>query len=553
MKCLTALATACLVCMPSLALTPAQSLEEQSAQAQSLFDKHAYADAAAAFEKIAADSSFSGLQPWPDALYGTARAEALAGHPDKALEALTKAVDLGGTPSADAVTKEAAFASLRETPRFKEQVARLEKEAALWKDDPAIATPYKPMLSEAEKVAGLSKLWSEARFNFPFFGRVPDLDWDAAYMATLPQVIGAKTTVDYYAVLIRFMATLKDGHTRIIAPPELHSHFYGVTAIETRLIEGKIVVIGVSDPALAAQGINIGAEVVAIDGKPALEYAKDDVAPNVYGFTPQDRDVWIYGYQLLRGPASKPVRLTLRDADGKTGTAVVPRHQNTGPFGILPEEDLTAHFKMLLSNIAYLKVNVFADDSGAQAMRKNFAAIKNAKGLIIDIRDNGGGNSDNGYALLSMLVNTPFHDSNWRTRDYKAAFRSWNVPIGWMRASAGTYQPDPKLYYAGPVVVLTSPRTYSAAEDFTVAFVAAKRGMLVGQTTGGSTGNPMLIKLPGGGLAFICTKDDSFPDGRVFEGVGIAPDIAVKPTIADIRAGRDPVLERAAEMLKMKF
>jgi C-terminal processing protease CtpA/Prc len=60
----------------------------------------------------------------------------------------------------------------------------------------------------------------------------------------------------------------------------------------------------------------------------------------------------------------------------------------------------------------------------------------------------------------------------------------------------------------------------------------------------------MLIKLPGGGMAFICTKDDSFASGRVFEGVGIAPDIEVKPTIADIRAGRDPVLEKAVALLK---
>jgi carboxyl-terminal processing protease len=75
---------------------------------------------------------------------------------------------------------------------------------ALWNNDPAIATAYKPVLTDAEKVAGLSKLWSEARFNFPVFSRVPGVDWDELYAEYLPQVIAVKTTADYYRVLMRF-------------------------------------------------------------------------------------------------------------------------------------------------------------------------------------------------------------------------------------------------------------------------------------------------------------------------------------------------------------
>ncbi|HXZ79092.1 MAG TPA: hypothetical protein VEG30_04125 [Terriglobales bacterium] len=89
------------------------------------------------------------------------------------------------------------FIALRDRPEFKALVARLQREAALWNDSPALATPLKPMLSEEEKVAGLSKIWSEARFNFPFLGRI-DVDWNAEYMAFLPQVRAAKTTEDYY-------------------------------------------------------------------------------------------------------------------------------------------------------------------------------------------------------------------------------------------------------------------------------------------------------------------------------------------------------------------
>ena len=105
--------------------------------------------------------------------------------------------------------------------------------------------------------------------------------------------------------------------------------------------------------------------------------------------------------------------------------------------------------------------------------------------------------------------------------------------------------PDGKRHYAGPVLVLTSARTYSAAEDFVVAFDAMQRGRIVGEATGGSTGQPLLFDLPGGGKARICTKRDSYPDGREFVGVGVQPQVAVHPRAADLQAGRDTVLHAA--------
>ncbi|HUO98223.1 MAG TPA: S41 family peptidase [Rhizomicrobium sp.] len=550
MKFSAALFAATLLSNSALALTPTERFDQASKQAQALFDARDYARAAAALKTIADDPTFAAQQDYPDRFYALARASAALGKGDEAIAALTKAVDLGATPTSEEVTNEKEFASLKDDARFKQQVARIVKAEALWKDDPALATPYKPVLSEAEKVAGLSKLWAEARFDFAFFGRIPEVDWDATYMAYLPQVIAAKTTEDYYRVLMRFMATLKDGHTRVLAPPELQDRFNGVTKVTTRLIEGKVLVTGVSDRALEVQGVKTGAEIVQIDGRPALEYAKAEVEPYVFGFTPQDRNVWTYDYALLRGPVDQPVRLTLREAGGKTVTATVPRQHNNGPFGILPEIDLAPHFRMLPGNIAYLQVNVFVDDNGAKAMRENFAAISRADGLIIDVRENSGGNDDNAHLILQMLADKPYMGNNWRTRDYRAAFRSWSRPIGWMRRAGGEHQPDPKYHFGGPVIVLTSARTFSAAEDFTSGFDAMKRGRIVGETTGGSTGNPYLFALPGGGRAFVCTKDDTYWNGQVFEGVGIKPDVAVSPTIADIRAGRDRVLEKAVNLLR---
>ena len=71
--------------------------------------------------------------------------------------------------------------------------------------------------------------------------------------------------------------------------------------------------------------------------------------------------------------------------------------------------------------------------------------------------------------------------------------------------------------------MLIGPQTFSAAEDFLVSFDVLKRGVIVGEASGGSTGQPMFMSLPGGGQGRICVKRDTYPDGTAFVGKGIAP------------------------------
>ena len=79
---------------------------------------------------------------------------------------------------------------------------------------------------------------------------------------------------------------------------------------------------------------------------------------------------------------------------------------------------------------------------------------------------------------------------------------------------------------------------------------AGKRARLVGTPTGGSTGQPLQIPLPGGGRARVCAKRDTFPDGTEFVGIGVIPDVEVRPTVADFAAGRDVVFERGLAELR---
>ncbi len=120
------------------------------------------------------------------------------------------------------------------------------------------------------------------------------------------------------------------------------------------------------------------------------------------------------------------------------------------------------------------------------------------------------------------------------------------------RLDIGNYDwnPNKTTVFTGKVVVLAGPDSYSAAEDFLASFKHLKRGTVVGETTGGSTGQPLTFPLPFGGMGVICAKRDVLPDWNEFVGVGIPPDVQVKPSLKAFLAGEDEVLGTAMKILK---
>jgi C-terminal processing protease CtpA/Prc len=97
-----------------------------------------------------------------------------------------------------------------------------------------------------------------------------------------------------------------------------------------------------------------------------------------------------------------------------------------------------------------------------------------------------------------------------------------------------------------PVYILTSRRTFSAAEDFLIYLNYSKNIIRIGQATGGSSGQPLVFNLPHGISARVCTKADEFPDGTDFINIGIKPHVAVESSIKD---EKDVELNKALEMI----
>jgi C-terminal processing protease CtpA/Prc len=171
-----------------------------------------------------------------------------------------------------------------------------------------------------------------------------------------------------------------------------------------------------------------------------------------------------------------------------------------------------ASFMLRRDGMAVLTINEFEDTKGIKLLLANLPQVESAKGLIIDVRANGGGSTP--FDLLQILAEKPIPGPLQRTRSYQAVDRARGMLPGW--SDLPTEQiPADKLHHVDvPVAVLTSAMTFSAAEDFVAAFAAMHRGITVGEKTGCSTGQPLIFHLPGGGTARVCTKNDRAGDER---------------------------------------
>jgi carboxyl-terminal processing protease len=465
------------------------------------------------------------------------------GSRENALSSLEAMAALSWYPSVGkSIETEEAFTSIRDDPRF-QHIASLEALPERLLGSAAFASPYKEQLTAEERVAGLSLFWSEARLSFVYFDHVPDLDWNSVYKEYLSKVLAANSTREYYDVLMQLAPLLQDAHTNIYPPKELSE---ARPPIETGLYDGAVLIKSIYSPSLAKQ-LHIGDEILAIDGVPVKQYAERSVAPYVSSSTQQDKLVRMYDYELLSGDASKPVALKLRDAKGSVRENIVAR----SGYEDLSYESQPA-FRMLPSQIAYINLDSFESDEGVKAFEAALPTILKARGLVIDVRDNGGGSTDYGQMILSFLTKGPIRNPVSYYRSESAVIRAHggvSVNLVPTADDGGPYLARHSEVFEGPVAVLTGPHTFSAAEDFVAAFGAIHRGITVGEKTAGSTGQPLFFDLPGGGSARICVKRDLAPDEKEFVGKGIQPTFEVHRGVADVRGGRDPVLDAAITQL----
>ncbi len=452
-------------------------------------------------------------------------------------------IDVTFQLTGDDATIVEAWQKLKKAGRFSKQI----KSWAVLLDNTELLFPR---LTPEQRVEAFTRLWSMVKFNFANFDLVPELNWDDILSEYLPKVMQDQSNEAYFLLLQECVGRLKDGHTQLYPSLPSFSRSTPCPPLQIRSVRGKAVITGIAKTEeIEKSDIKVGDEITHVDGRPIQELLAKDIYPYIPASTPQGRDLKAYPI-MLRGPAESTVSLNIKTLEGAVRKVSLTR--KSGGLYMLPRPSPRPDFEYrdLGNGFVYVALNTFASSGVVQKFNEEFKKISQAKGLIIDVRKNGGGSSRHGHAIIARLIDKSIPATRWKTPQYRAAFRAWGRDEQWYDGGSKTIEPKGVDRFLGPVVVLIGPETNSAAEDFVVPLHAAGRATIVGQRSRGSTGQPLRFSFLNGKIrGRVCTKRDTYPDGREFVGVGIIPDVEIYPTPTDIAAERDVVLEKGIEVL----
>jgi carboxyl-terminal processing protease len=169
------------------------------------------------------------------------------------------------------------------------------------------------------------------------------------------------------------------------------------------------------------------------------------------------------------------------------------------------------------------------------------AALRDTEGLVLDLRNNGGGRAYNTKYVASRFATERRPFLVTRTRN-GPAHDDFSAPNRWYA------EPREKAPYTRPVVVLTNRRSFSAAEWLTLALRQYEHVRHLGTHSGGGLAMFLPRELPNGWMHTISVQDTRCPEGRSYERVGVAPHRYVENADSD----RDAILEEAIKDLRSR-
>ena len=303
----------------------------------------------------------------------------------------------------------------------------------------------------------------------------------------------------------------------------------------------------------------------------------------------------------LKLAASETVTIGLRSEDGGKHAT---QHLRLTRQGYRVAQVRQGRTRLLDGNIGYLRIPAM-DDRLVELTAAKIKSFRETRGLIIDVRNNGGGTYGLMRGIYGFFVpdDARPHVTNIAAyrlsanfaRDhieyrptYRADWDGWNdEERAAIRQALGAFRPewqppadkfsdwhymllgrersgrgDPSkaipagspgndyFFYDKPVVVLSNAGSFSAADGFLNAFADLPQVTIVGEPSGGGSGATRQFSLPKTRVVIALSSMASFrPNGKLWDGNGIEVDVAVKPAVEDYTSDADSVLARGIAVI----
>lgn len=204
-------------------------------------------------------------------------------------------------------------------------------------------------------------------------------------------------------------------------------------------------------------------------------------------------------------------------------------------------------YTILSNNFGYMYYGDFSGAIGEGNLDNILAYLAASDGLVIDVRDNGGGFLTNVEKLVRRFITERIHAGAISHKtgpghdDFSEPYDYYFDPVD-----------DTRIKYLKPIVILANRSSYSATNNFVSIMKCLPNVRIVGDTTGGGSGLPFTYDMPNGWTVRMSASEITDPNGVVTEfGVEPSPGCKVDLTETEMAMGIDAILEKSFDVLEM--
>ena len=203
-------------------------------------------------------------------------------------------------------------------------------------------------------------------------------------------------------------------------------------------------------------------------------------------------------------------------------------------------------YKILDDNIGYMRYESFTDPIGDGNLDEILSYLAVCNGLIIDVRDNGGGNMTNATRIAARFTNE-------KVLTGYICYKNGKGHSDFSKPYAIYLEPSNSIRWQKKVVVLTNRRSFSATNDFVNQMSCLPNVVILGDQTGGGSGMPFTSELPNGWTVRFSASPHFDKDMKQIEdGIAPTPGFKIDMKDSDEAENRDTLIEAARSFLNGK-
>ncbi len=359
-----------------------------------------------------------------------------------------------------------------------------------------------------------------------------------------PQAEAAKSDAEFHGVLNRMLRELKLSHFAVYqmtAPVQIVKFVPGIIEIELKMLDNQAVVSRVQTGSTAEQaGLKSGFVIEKIDGKTVAEL----LAPLEKSFAKRplpEAQKRIHREKTLLsffgGNVETKARIEVLNDKNQRQIFDVARVKRKGEMsaavGNFPPQEVVFEAKRLANNIGYIRFNMWIIPQMSK-IREAIRSMKDADGIIFDVRGNPGGIAGMAPGVAGLLVKEQTSLGSMTGRNSEIKF------IVYPQADV----------FEGKVAILTDYGTGSTSEIFAAGMQELGRAKVVGERSAGAVLPSVFDTLPTGAVFQYAISDYKSPKSILIENCGVIPDTEIKLTRQTLLDGRDVQIEEAVKQIK---